>query len=80
MLKYLFCKSPFTIQCALENKIETILLANTYANEYNFINEKFIKEVCHFLKLNFNVLSNLNKFKYSIIKQPNLLFTPFSLY
>lgn len=46
MLENLFYESLFTIEYILKNKIEAILLVDTYIIEYGFINKKFAKEVC----------------------------------
>lgn len=44
MLKNLFYKSLFMIQYIPENKIMAIILANIYANKYNFFNKEFAKK------------------------------------
>ena len=44
--KDLFCESLFIIQYILKNKIMAIILANTYATRYGFINEEFAKIDC----------------------------------
>ena len=51
MLKNLFCKSFFTIQYILGNKIKAIILVDTYATEFNFIYEKFIEIIYKKLKI-----------------------------
>ena len=51
MPENLFCERPFIIQYILENKIEVILLADTYAIRYGFIDKKFVEEVCQVLKI-----------------------------
>ena len=45
MLEDLFCKSPLTIQFTLGNKIKAIILVNTCATKFSFINEKFTEIV-----------------------------------
>lgn len=49
MLKNLFFKSFFTIQYILINKIMAIILVDTYATEYSFINKKFMETVYQIL-------------------------------
>lgn len=51
MLKDLFCKSFFTIQYILGNKINVIILVNTCAIKYSFINEKFTRIVYQTLEI-----------------------------
>ena len=51
MPKDLFCKSFFTIQCTLGNKIRAITLADTCATGYGFINEGFAETVCQVLEI-----------------------------
>ena len=51
MPKDLVCESLFTIQCTLRNKIMAIILANTYATGYGFINEEFAETVCQVLEI-----------------------------
>ena len=51
MLKNLFCESPFTIQCTLENQIMTTTLADTFATEYSFIDKEFAEKLCQFLEI-----------------------------
>lgn len=51
MLDNLFSNSLFTIKCTYKNKIKAILLANTCATRYGFIDKKFIKKVCQILKI-----------------------------
>lgn len=46
MLKNLFYKNLFAIQYILRNKIEAILLVDTYVTRYSFINKRFVKEIC----------------------------------
>lgn len=45
MLENLFCESLFTIQCILGNKIMIIILVNTYATRFVFIDKKFVEIV-----------------------------------
>ncbi len=51
MLKDLFCESPFTVQCILGNKINIIILVDTCAIRYGFIDEKFVEMVCQTLEI-----------------------------
>ncbi len=51
MLKDLFCKSPFTIQYTLRNKIEATNLADTYDTGYSFIDKEFTETVCQVLEM-----------------------------
>lgn len=51
MPKNFFCKSFFTIQCMLGNKIMAITLANTYTTRYSFIDKKFAKTVWQVLEI-----------------------------
>ena len=51
MPKHLFCKIFLTIQYILDNKIKAIILVNTCAARYNFIEEKFAKIVCERLEI-----------------------------
>ncbi len=51
MPKDLFCKSFFTVECILENKFNSIILVDTYATEYDFIDEKFAEIVCQMLEI-----------------------------
>ena len=46
MLKNLFYESLFIIPYTLEISVKVILLANTFAIRYGFINEKFVEKVC----------------------------------
>lgn len=56
MLKHFFGESSFTIQYTLKNKIKFILLANTYASRYSFIDEKFMKKICQVFEIKFQYL------------------------
>ena len=51
MLEDLFCKSSFTIQCILGNKIKAITLVDTGAIRFGFIDEKFAEIVCKKLEI-----------------------------
>ena len=51
MPKDLFYESIFTIQYTLGNKIMAIILANTGATRYNFIDEEFIEIICQVLEI-----------------------------
>ena len=51
MPKDLFCKSLFTIQYILGNKIRATILADTYATGYSFIDEEFAETVCQVLEI-----------------------------
>ena len=51
MPKDLFCESLFTIQCILGNRIRATTLADTCANGYSFIDEKFAEIVCQVLEI-----------------------------
>ena len=51
MPKDVFCKSYFTIQYILENKIKATTLADTYSIRYGFINEKFVEIICQILEI-----------------------------
>lgn len=39
-------KSSFTVQCEIGNKISEIILVDTCATRYSFIDEKFTEIVC----------------------------------
>lgn len=56
MLKNLFFKSFFTIQYILINKIMAIILVDTCAIEYSFINKKFVKTVYQILQIKLQYL------------------------
>lgn len=56
MSKDLFCESFFKIQCILKNKIMAIILADTCAIKYGFINEKFEETVCQVLEIKLQCL------------------------
>ena len=51
LLKDLFYKNLFLIYYILGNKIMAIILANTCATRYGFIDENFTKKVCQFLEI-----------------------------
>ena len=51
MPKDLFCKSLFTIQCTLGNKIKVTTLVDICATGYGFIDEEFAETVCQVLEI-----------------------------
>ena len=51
MLEDLFCKSFFTIKCILENKIEAIILVNTCATRFGYIDVKLTKIIYRKLEI-----------------------------
>lgn len=51
MSEDLFCRSFFTIQYILGNKINTIILIDIYTTRYGFINKKFAKIFCRTLEI-----------------------------
>ena len=51
MPKDLFYESFFIIQYIQRNKIKAIILADIYANRYDFMDEKFAETVCQVLKI-----------------------------
>ena len=57
MLENLFCKSFFTIQCTLGNKIKVTTLIDTCTIRFSFIDEKFAEIVCERLEIQFQRLT-----------------------
>ena len=51
MSKDLFYESSFTVQCILGNKINAIILVDTYAIRYGFIDGKFTEIIYQTLKM-----------------------------
>lgn len=47
----LFCKSFFIIQSKLDNKINEIMLINTCATGFSFIDKKFAEIICQTLEI-----------------------------
>lgn len=61
MPKHLFCQSLSSIQYTQENKIIAIILANTYVNGYNFIDQKFQETICQVFKIKSQFLIQLKQ-------------------
>ncbi len=57
MAKGLFCNSLFNVQFTLENKINIIILVDTCATGYGFIDEKFTEMVCQTLEIKLQCLT-----------------------
>lgn len=51
MPKNLLCRSSFTILCILRKKIKAIIVADTYAPEYDFLLEDFAETVYQVLEI-----------------------------
>ena len=57
MIKDLFYKISLIIQYTLGNKINRAILVDTYATQFDFINEKFAEIICQTLKIEFQCLT-----------------------
>lgn len=51
MLENIFYERLFIILYTLGNKVKVILLTNTFATRYSFINTKFVKKVCQVFEI-----------------------------
>lgn len=51
ILENLFFESFFIVKYMLKNKINVIILVNTYTTRYSFIDKKFAKIICQTLEI-----------------------------
>ena len=51
MPKDLFCMIIFTVQYILRNKINAVILVDTYATRFGFIDKKFIEIISQMLEI-----------------------------
>ena len=75
----LFCESLFTIQCILGKKIKAIILVDTCATRFGFINNKFAEIICHILEIQLQRLTRLKLIQNLIAERLSPLFMLFIL-